>query len=75
MADQSELGIAFAPSILAAVDAWFLSRGMGVNSYLLIRDRRDILLWLNALDDQELAELGLERDGIPAHVFGDLFGD
>jgi len=27
---------------------------------------------LNAKSDAELAQLGLSRDGIPAHVFGDL---
>jgi len=48
--------------------------GMGVNAYSLKQDRRDILLWLNAKSDAELALMGLARADIPAFVFSDLFG-
>lgn len=33
--------------------------------------RRDQIDWLNALSDDELAERGIERDQIIAHVFRD----
>ncbi|MGI1661223.1 hypothetical protein ACRDNQ_03195 [Palleronia sp. KMU-117] len=74
MSGSTEFTIAFSPPLSARLDRYFAEMGQGVNAHRLIRDRRDILLWLNARSDAELARMGLTRDGIPAHVFGDLFG-
>lgn len=74
MAEQPSVTIDFAPPLQACVDSYFLSMGMGVNAHRLHRERRDILLWLNAKSDAELAAMGLRRRDIPAHVFADLFG-
>ena len=75
MTEQADFKIAFSPPLEARLDAYFLSKGMGTNMYALRQDRRDILLWLNAHSDAELAEMGLTREGIPAFVFRDVFGD
>lgn len=74
MTDRTDPQIAFAPPLTQRLDAFFLSMGMGVNAASLCRDRREILLWLNAKSDAELALMGLARPEIPAFVFRDLFG-
>ena len=74
MDEQTPINIAFSPPFAAQIDCYFAELGFGVNPGALIRERRDILLWLNAKSDAELAEIGLARDDIPGHVFGDLFG-
>ncbi|SHI58754.1 hypothetical protein [Wenxinia saemankumensis] len=56
----------------ADLDAFFAGLGMGVNAYELRQARRDRLVALAALSDAELAARGIDRDGIPAHVFSDL---
>lgn len=66
--------IAFTPPLQDRVDRYFLELGMGVNTSRLAGDRRDILCWLNAKSDAELALMGLSRRDIPAFVFRDLFG-
>lgn len=66
--------IAFTPPLQDRVDRYFLELGMGVNTGRLAGDRRDILCWLNAKSDAELAMMGLSRRDIPAFVFRDLFG-
>lgn len=74
MREKTPVGMAFTPGIEARLDAYFLSMGMGLNTHLLRQERRDILLWLNAKSDAELALMGLARPEIPAFVFRDLFG-
>lgn len=71
---EQPVDLDFAPSLAARLDLYFLSMGMGVNAYGLTRDRREILYWLNAKSDAELALMGLARPEIPAFVFRDLFG-
>ena len=41
----------------------------GCERYVEIRSRRGEIEALEALDDAELAEMGLARAGIPHHVF------
>lgn len=74
MTEQTDITIAFAPPLDARLDAYFAALGQGVNAHTLRQERRDLLLWLNARSDAELARMGLSRAQIPAHVFGDLFG-
>lgn len=66
--------IAFAPPLQDRIDSFFLDLGMGVNASQIVQDRREILCWLNAKSDAELALMGLSRRDIPAFVFRDLFG-
>ena len=68
------LNLSFTPALEARLDNYFLSMGLGVNPASLKRERRDILHWLNAKSDAELALMGLARPEIPAFVFRDLFG-
>lgn len=75
MREQTPVHVAFSPGIEARLDAYFLTMGLGLNTHLLRRERREILLWLNAKSDAELAVMGLARPDIPAFVFRDLFGD
>ena len=71
---EQPIGVTFAPALEARLDGYFLTMGMGVNAAELKRERRDILYWLNAKSDAELALMGLNRPEIPAFVFRDLFG-
>ena len=68
------INMSFAPALEARVDLYFLSLGLGVNAAELKRERQEILCWLNAKSDAELALMGLSRPDIPAFVFRDLFG-
>lgn len=68
------INIAFTPPLQDRIDRYFLSLGMGFNADRLVRDRRDILCWLNAKSEAELAMMGIARRDIPAFVFRDLFG-
>ncbi len=74
MAEQHQINLSFAPPLEARVDQFFVTMGMGVNAYSLKQERREILCWLNAKSDAELALMGLARPDIPAFVFRDLFG-
>ena len=74
MTEQPEIDIAFAPPLKARIDSYFADLGPGVNAHLLREERRDLLNWLNAQSDAELAAMGLTRAEIPSHVFADLFG-
>lgn len=74
MTEQTPIQMTFSPAMDARLDQYFLSLGMGFNSATLKRERRDILAWLNAKSDAELALMGLARPDIPAFVFRDLFG-
>ena len=73
MTVQTELQIEFSPPLADRIDRYFVELGLGVNGWRLAHERRDILLWLNARSDADLASMGLTRAGIPAHVFRDLF--
>jgi hypothetical protein len=73
MTARTEVDIAFSPPLADRIDRYFVELGLGVNGWQLARERRDILLWLNALPDADLAQMGLTRAEIPAHVFRDLF--
>lgn len=55
------------------IDSFFATVGMGFNAYIERRSRMDQIQRLDAKSDAELAEMGLTRDGIPRHVFRDLF--
>lgn len=64
----------FAPSIQRRLDAFFASMGQGFNAYVEARARRVQIEALYALDDTQLADMGLTREHIPHHVFRDRFG-
>lgn len=74
MTVPTDVTVAFVPPLAATLDRYFVELGQGVNTHHLIRERHDILLWLNTRSDADLARMGLTRDGIPAYVFRDLFG-
>lgn len=74
MKEQLEIDVTFAPPLKERIDTYFVGLGLGMNTHLLCEERRDILLWLNAQSDRDLAAMGLSRSEIPAHVFADLFG-
>jgi len=74
MTEQTPISINFSTPLAARLDAFFIELGLGVNPAPLIRERRDILYWLNAKSDAELAMMGLARSDIPHFVFRDLFG-
>ena len=63
----------FAPGLRARLDAFFATIGQGMNAYMESRSRMHQINRLNALSDEELAEMGLKRDEIPRHVFRDIF--
>ena len=73
MREHTPVQMSFVPGLEARLDAYFLGLGMGLNTHLLRQERREILLWLNAKSDAELALMGLARPDIPAFVFRDLF--
>lgn len=74
MREHPPVDVVFSPGLEARLDAYFLSMGLGLNTHLLRQERREILLWLNAKSDADLALMGLARPDIPAFVFRDLFG-
>jgi hypothetical protein len=73
MTGRTDLQIAFTPPLADRIDRYFVELGLGVNAWRLAHERRDILLWLNAQTDADLAGMGMTRADIPAHVFRDLF--
>ena len=74
MREQTPVTVSFTPGLQARLGSYFLSMGLGLNTHLLRQERREILLWLNAKSDAELAFMGLARPDIPSFVFHDLFG-
>ncbi|MDP5308494.1 hypothetical protein [Paracoccus spongiarum] len=62
----------FSPEIRQRIDAAFARIGQGLNAYVETRARRDRIEALEAKSDEELARMGLTRDGIIAHVFRDM---
>ncbi|MEM6479076.1 MAG: hypothetical protein AAF841_05830 [Pseudomonadota bacterium] len=73
MPEQTSIEFTTMPALEARVDAYFIEMGMGLNSYTIRRERKDILCWLNAKSDGELMLMGLSRKDLPEFVFGDLF--
>ena len=63
---------AFSPRLKAALDTFFAELGQGFNAYLATQPRLKEIERLYALNDAELAEMGIARDDIPRHVFRDL---
>jgi hypothetical protein len=61
-------------SIRAQADRLFARIGQGFNAYLELRARTAEIEYLMSRNDQELAALGLSRDGIVQHVFRDRLG-
>ena len=45
----------------------------GTEAYMQSRSRMDVYTALQNKTDDELAEMGIKRDDIVRHVFGDLF--
>ena len=60
-------------SIRDRLDQYFAGIGQGFNAYLESRSRMDQIERLQAKTEDELASMGLTREGIPRHVFRDLF--
>ncbi|MBV2358195.1 hypothetical protein KUH32_00270 [Thalassococcus sp. CAU 1522] len=54
------------------LDLFFAAAGQGFNSYALRRARLSEVVALEAQSDGELARMGLRREDIIPHVFGDL---
>ena len=71
MRDNVQIRMGHTP-LMRKIDCFFASRGLGVNPYTLRRARLARIIALEASSDAELAEIGLERDEILPHVFGDL---
>lgn len=63
----------FSPRLKATLDTFFAGIGQGFNAYLTSGARLEEIERHYALSDEELAEMGLEREDIPRHVFRDLF--
>lgn len=63
----------FSPRLKATLDTFFAGLGQGFNAYLASGPKFEEIERLYALSDEELAEMGLDRDDIPRHVFRDLF--
>lgn len=73
MRDNVTIGMGHT-ALHSRMDWFFASRGMGVNSWMLRRARLNEVIALEMASDAELAEMGLGRDDILQHVFGDLMG-
>lgn len=64
----------FSPRMRAQIDRFFASVGQGFNTYLEARSRRDQIERLQVMSDEQLANLGIKRDGIVQYVFRDRIG-
>jgi hypothetical protein len=60
--------------LMARMDLFLASQGMGFNAGIERRRRLHEAWALNALSDPELTAMGLARKDIPAFVFADLLG-
>lgn len=63
---------AYSPWLPAAYDSFFTKLGQGLNSYIETRSRRAEIAALEAMSDEELAQVGITRDRIVHYVFRDL---
>ncbi|MDT8854364.1 hypothetical protein RNZ50_04775 [Paracoccaceae bacterium Fryx2] len=61
------------PEAAAALDLFFAVEATGCNSWLLRQGREAEFARLHALPDAALASMGLTRDGLPRHLFRDIF--
>ncbi|WGW02315.1 hypothetical protein [Tropicibacter oceani] len=59
-------------SLSTKIDSYFLSIGLGFNPAALRKARLREIILLETASDAELADMGLDRDGILPHVFRDL---
>jgi len=59
--------------VRSGIANFFQAFGAAMTSYMERRSRADQIARLNALSDEQLAKMGITRDGIPAHVFRDMF--
>jgi len=70
---EPSVNIAFCtPDWRSALDLYLVEHAPGMNSYLLSRSRLASVARMHLLSDQDLAEMGLTREEIPAFVFEDL---
>lgn len=53
--------------------AFFARLMQGMENHIRVASRRDLIERLEAKSDAELAELGIRRQDITAHVFRDMF--
>lgn len=60
------------PDIRQRLDDGFARLGQGVNAYVMIDERRELIAALDASSDADLGRIGLTRDRILAYVFRDL---
>ncbi|WP_294615303.1 DUF1127 domain-containing protein [Roseovarius sp.] len=54
------------------LDLFLAEHAAGMNAYLITRTRLESLVQMYALNDSELAAMGLARRDIPAFVFEDI---
>lgn len=59
--------------VQSQIDLFFAELGLGVNPERAVAPRLSELKRLHAMSDARLAELGVRRDQITAHVFRDRF--
>ena len=59
-------------SLLARIDLYFASLGLGFNPSRLRRTRLRDIAGLDAKSDEDLAAMGLRREDICGYVFRDL---
>lgn len=62
----------FTPEMRRRLDGFLTRIGDSMAAYMDSRSRRDQIEALEAKTDQELAQMGLTRDRIIAHVFRDV---
>lgn len=55
------------------IDRFFVAIGQGMNAYMERRSHMREIMALNAKTDEELAALGITREGIPRYVFRDIY--
>ncbi len=69
--DNVTIAMGHAP-LGSRIDRYFAGIGLGVNPYGLRRARMARIIDLEMKSDAQLARMGLSRDDILPHVFGDL---
>ena len=75
MRDEDPEILFHARGLLARIDLFLASRGMGFNPDSERRRRLHEAFALDAMSDAELAAIGLRRRDIPAFVFADLLSE
>lgn len=70
---EPDVKVGFGPaSWKQDLDLYLADRAAGMNAYLIRRTRLAGIARLNAMSDADLADLGLQRQDIPAFVFEDI---